>query len=269
MQATSKAEQHLRRLIEIVGRLRSPAGCLWDREQSDKDVARYLLEEAYEVVDAIENGSAEAVREELGDLLFQIIFLAHLAEEKGGFDLAGVMADVGKKMIRRHPHVFGNTVVGSVTTIKENWKIIKKAEGKAVSKYGERFTGITKALPALLKAQKITEEAAKVGFDWEKTEDVLKKVEEELAELKAAIKTGRHDQVTEEMGDLLFSLVNLCRFLNVDAETTLRTTLKKFTDRFSHIEEELMKVGKTPAEASLAEMDRLWEEAKLKRNKFK
>jgi tetrapyrrole methylase family protein/MazG family protein len=265
MQATSKAEQHLRRLVEIVGRLRSPAGCLWDREQSDKDVACYLLEEAYEVVDAIETESPAAVREELGDLLFQIIFLAHLAEEKGAFDLADVMTDVEEKMIRRHPHVFGNTAVGSVATIKENWELIKKTEGKAVSKCGERFAGITKTLPALLKAQKITKEAAKVGFDWEKTEDVIKKVEEELAELTAAIEAGRHEQVTEEMGDLLFSLVNLCRFLDVDAEAALRRALKKFADRFAYIERELLKAGKTPAEASLVEMDKLWEEAKLKK----
>ena len=265
MQATSKAEQHLRRLVEIVGRLRSEAGCLWDREQSDKDVACYLLEEAYEVVDAIENGSPAAVREELGDLLFQIIFLAHLAEEKGYFDLAGVMAEIGEKMIRRHPHVFEDAKVGSIADIKENWEIIKKTEGKAVSKRRERFAGITSTLPALLKAQKITKEAAKVGFDWEKTEDVLKKVEEELAELAAVIEAGRHEQVTEEMGDLLFSLANLCRFLHVDAETALRKALKKFTNRFSHIEEELLKAGKTPAEASLAEMDKLWEEAKLKK----
>lgn len=265
MQVTSKAEQHLRRLVEIVGRLRSPAGCLWDREQSDKDVAHYLLEEAYEVVDAIENGSPAAVREELGDLLFQIIFLAHLAEEKGDFNLAGVMAGIGEKMIRRHPHVFEDAKVGSVADIKENWEIIKKTEGKGAGAGRERFAGITSILPALLRAQKITKEAARIGFDWEKTEDVLKKVEEELAELTAVIETGRHEQVTEEMGDLLFSLVNLCRFLHVDAETALRSTLKKFTDRFSHIEEELLKTGKTPAEASLAEMNKLWEETKPKK----
>lgn len=266
MRVTLKAEQHLRQLLEIVGRLRSEAGCPWDRKQSDKDIARYLLEEAYEVVDAVENSTPAAVREELGDLLFQIIFLAHLAEEKGDFDLAGVMAEIGGKMIRRHPHVFGDAEVGGIADVKENWEIIKRTEGKGASTCRERFARIATTLPALLAAQKITKEAARVGFDWEKTEDVLKKVEEELAELEAVIKTGRHEKVVEEMGDLLFSLVNLCRFLNVDAETTLRSALKKFTDRFSHIEEELLKAGKTPAEASLVEMDKLWDESKLKKS---
>jgi tetrapyrrole methylase family protein / MazG family protein len=269
MQATLKAEECLRRLMEIIVRLRSPSGCLWDRQQNDRDIARYLLEEAYEAVEAVEKGSAEDVREELGDLLFQIIFLAHLAEEKGEFDLAGVMTGVEEKMIRRHPHVFGNISVECINDIKDNWEVIKKTEGKTVSEYGRRFAGITKALPALLRAQKITKEAARVGFDWEKTDDVLYKVEEELSELKDAIKTNHRDRIAEEMGDLLFSLVNLCRFLNLDAETTLRGTITKFSDRFSHIEEELLKAGKTPAEASLAEMDRLWEEAKLKRNNSK
>lgn len=265
MQSTSKAEQQLRQLLKIVDKLRSETGCPWDRQQSARDIARYLLEEAYEVVDAIENGSPAAVREELGDLLFQVIFIAHLAEEKGDFDLASVMAEVERKMIRRHPHVFGSAAVRSVKDVKENWESIKRTEGKSIGADKERFAKIISTFPALPAAQKITKEAAKVGFDWEETDDVLKKVREELTELADVIKAGHRDRVMEEMGDLLFSLVNLCRFLNLDAESALRGTLKKFTDRFSHIEKELLKAGKTPDEASLAEMDKLWEEAKLKR----
>lgn len=265
MKEPSEARKNLEHLVKIVCKLRSPSGCQWDREQKKEDVARYILEEACEVVDAIENGSPADLREELGDLLFQIIFLSRLAEERGDFDLSGVMAGIGEKMIRRHPHVFGEAKVQSVADIRENWDIIKKNEGKGAAAGMERFAGITGALPALLRAQKITKEAAKVGFDWEKTEDVLQKVEEELRELKTAIITGRRERINEEMGDVLFSLVNLCRFLNVDAEASLRGALNKFVRRFSHIEKELWKEGKTPAEATLADMDRLWEEAKLRK----
>jgi tetrapyrrole methylase family protein/MazG family protein len=265
MKEPSEVQKNLEHLVGIVRKLRSPSGCQWDREQKKEDVARYILEEACEVVDAIENGSPADLREELGDLLFQIIFLSGLAEERGDFDLSGVMADIGAKMIRRHPHVFGKANVQSVAEIRGNWDLIKKEEGKGTAAGRERFAGIAGALPALIRAQKITKEAAKVGFDWEKTEDVLKKVEEELGELKTAIATGRCELINEEMGDALFSLVNLCRFLNVDAETSLRGALNKFVRRFSHIEEELRKQGKTTAEATLGDMDKLWEEAKLRK----
>ena len=263
MKSTSGVENNLVHLLDLVCKLRSPEGCRWDREQTKEDIARYLLEEACEVIDAIENGSPAGLREELGDLLFHIVFLSCMAEEKGEFDFAGVMAGIEEKMIRRHPHVFGDRKVGSVAEIKENWDSIKKIEGKGSSTYRERFHGITRTLPALIRAQKITQEAAKAGFDWGRTEDVLIKVDEELEELKAAIKTRRSDLMREEMGDLLFSLVNLCRFLEVDAETSLRGALNKFVRRFSHIEESLLKEGKTPADATPSEMDMLWEKAKL------
>ena len=198
------------------------------------------------------------------DLFFHIIFLAHLAEEKAEFDLTDVMAGIAEKMIRRHPHVFGNETAASVAAIKDNWDIIKKKEGKGLGTCRERFEGIAQGLPALTRAQKITQLAAKVGFDWEDTEGVLKKVEEELGELKGAIQAGRHERVVEEMGDLLFSLVNLCRFLDVDAESSVRGASQKFIRRFSYLEEELRKRGKEPKTASMAEMDRLWEEAKLR-----
>ena len=264
MQVSAGAGQNLARLMEIVSRLRSPSGCLWDREQNKQDIARYLLEEAYEVVDAIENGAPADLQEELGDLLFHIIFLADLAQEKAEFDLTDVMAGIAEKMIRRHPHVFSAKSFASVAAIKENWDIIKKQEGKDLGVGQERWEGIAKNLPALIRAQKITQAAAKVGFDWENTEGVLNKVEEELAELKEAIRACRQERIAEEMGDLLFSLVNLCRFLDVDAEASLRGASHEFVQRFVYVEEALLKVGKNPATTTLAEMDRLWEEAKLR-----
>jgi tetrapyrrole methylase family protein/MazG family protein len=264
MQVSAGAGQNLARLMEIVSALRSPSGCLWDREQNKQDIARYLLEEAYEVVDAIENGSPADLQEELGDLLFHIIFLAGLAQEKAEFDLTDVMAGIAEKMIRRHPHVFSSKSVESVAAIKENWDIIKKQEGKGLGTCRNRFEGIAKGLPALIRAQKITQIAAKVGFDWENTEGVLKKVAEELAELQEARQTGRQEHIAEEMGDLLFSLVNFCRFLDVDAEASLRGASHKFVQRFAYIEEALLKLGKNPSTTTLAEMDRLWEEAKLR-----
>jgi MazG family protein len=264
MQVSAGAGQNLARLMEIVSRLRSPSGCLWDREQNKQDIAQYLLEEAYEVVDAIENRAPADLQEELGDLLFHIIFLADLAQEKAEFDLTDVMAGITEKMIRRHPHVFSAKSFASVAAIKENWDIIKNQEGKNLGVGQERWGGIAKDLPALIKAQKITQTAAKVGFDWENTEGVLNKVEEELAELKEAIQACRQERIAEEMGDLLFSLVNLCRFLDVDAEASLRGASHKFVQRFAYIEEALLKLGKNPATTTLAEMDRLWEEAKLR-----
>ncbi len=262
---TAQAEENLGRLMEIVARLRSPEGCPWDREQSQRDIARYLLEEAYEVVDAIASGSPAALREELGDLLFQIVFLARLAEEEGDFDLAGVAAGIEEKMIRRHPHVFGDRAVKSVAAVKENWEDIKKKEGKVGATCGEQMAGVIKALPALSRAEKITKVASRVGFDFASGTDCLQKVEEELTELKGALRDRSREQVAEEIGDLIFSLVNLSRLLEVDAEASLRAATDKFVRRFAYVEEELRKRGKKPVEVPLEEMDRLWEEAKLRR----
>jgi len=185
-----------------------------------------------------------------------------MAKEQGEFDFTDVAQAICDKMIRRHPHVFSAKSFASVAAIKENWDIIKKQEGKNLGTYQEQWEGIAKDLPALIRAQKITQTAAKVGFDWENTEGVLKKVEEELAELKEAMQTCRQERIAEEMGDLLFSLVNLCRFLDVDAEASLRGASHKFVQRFAYIEKALLKVGKQPATTTPAEMDRLWEEAK-------
>jgi tetrapyrrole methylase family protein/MazG family protein len=257
------ADKALHKLREIIRQLRSPEGCLWDRQQKKEDIARYLIDEAYEVIDAMDSGTPEAVREEMGDLLFQIFFLASIAEEEKQFTIADVMEDVTEKMIRRHPHVFGNTEVRTIEDIRLNWEDIKKRTEKKTAAGSQIMAGIPRSTPSLRRAQKMTENASKVGFDWGNADDVLVKVEEELGELKTAINSDSHIRIKEEMGDLFFSLVNLCRFLNVDAEEALKGTIIKFSDRFQYIEEKLSSRGKTPLEASLDEMDELWNESKL------
>jgi MazG family protein len=253
--------KYLRELLEIIRKLRSGGGCPWDREQKKEDIARCLLEEAYEVLDAIEDASPEALREELGDLLFQILFLTVIAEERKDFSLTDIMKDVARKMIRRHPHVFGDKKVTTVEEVKLNWQQIKKeVENKgACSGF---FDDIPRSLPALALAQKVTQKASTVGFDWNHSKEVLQKIEEELAELKTALRTKQYDAVREEIGDVLFSVVNLSRFVKIGAEEALRNTTKKFMERFFFIENRLSVQGKTLEEASLEEMDRLWNEAK-------
>jgi len=260
MNAINKPELNLKKILEIIHTLRSPEGCIWDRQQKTEDVARYLKDEAYELLDAIDQGSPEALREEMGDLLFQILFLADISEEAGHFNLADVIEDVTDKMIRRHPHVFGNIKVADIDEIRLNWDNIKKHVEHKNS--NDIFAGIPLSMPALLRAQKITAKAAKVGFDWNKTDDVFAKIEEELFELKAALPSGKHEKIQEEMGDLLLSLTNLCRFIDVDAEDALIGATRKFNDRFRYIEEHLRMRGKTPLESSIDEMDDLWNESK-------
>jgi tetrapyrrole methylase family protein/MazG family protein len=265
MKKTScQAEAALKRLLEIIQTLRSPDGCLWDKKQTKEDIAKYLLEETYELIDAIDSGSPAALKEEMGDLLFQVLFLARIAEEAGEFNLSDVMESVAEKMIRRHPHVFGNTKVKNIEEIKANWEDIKKYGENRDEKPGGIFDRIPRSMPSLLRAQKVTENASKVGFDWEKTEEVLAKIEEELSEFKAALKTNNVNYIREEIGDLLFSLVNLCRFVDVNADDALKVSLEKFTDRFSYVQKKLTAQGKSLTEASLKEMDDLWNESKLK-----
>jgi len=250
------------KLRDLVARLRSPDGCPWDRSRTKAEIGRYLIEEAYEVIDAIETGSAEELREELGDLFFHILFLACISEENGEFDISGVMQMITEKMIRRHPHVFGDVTVHNVGEVKNNWEDIKKEEYRSKGVSPGILDRIPRSLPSLIKAREMTAKAAKVGFDWQRTEDVLVKVDEELAELKTAIREGEEDHIKEETGDLLLSVVNLGRFTGIDAEEALQATTKKFAERFAYIEEELRRQGKTPATATLEEMDRLWNESK-------
>jgi tetrapyrrole methylase family protein / MazG family protein len=264
METSLQALNALQALLETIRTLRSPAGCLWDRQQTRADMGRYLMDEACEVIDAIDSGSIPALKEELGDLLFQILFLTVMAEEQGEFTLPDVMTAVGEKMIRRHPHVFGDRKVRDVAEIKANWQAIKrdlekKGDGEGI------LDGIPRSLPALLRAEKLTERAAKAGFDWDRTEAVMIKVEEEFSELRAALQEGAPLKIREELGDLLFSLVNLGRFVKVNADEALRQANRKFVDRFAYIEQSLAAAGKTPEQASLEVMDALWDEYKMKK----
>jgi tetrapyrrole methylase family protein/MazG family protein len=255
------AEEKFRELLAIIARLRGPDGCPWDRTQQKADIGRYLIEEAYEVLEALE-GPPEHLREELGDLLFQILFLARMAEEAGEFNIADLLAEITAKMIRRHPHVFGEATVASVEEVRTNWERIKaQVEHKGQIK-SPLCDGIPRSLSTLARAQRITARAAEAGFDWRDAGGVLDKVEEELAEFRAALETNDPERMQDEAGDLLFTLVNLCRFVRVDAEASLRSSLRKFIDRFSHIEQKLAAEGKTPKETSLADLDRIWEAAK-------
>lgn len=258
------AEEKFRELLDLVVRLRSPQGCPWDRMQTKGDLGRYLIEEAYEVLEALERDPAAGLREELGDLLFQILFLARIAEEEGSFNMTAVLGGIAEKMVRRHPHVFGKTEAANVEAVSTNWEQIKKdlehkGEGKP-----HLIDDIPRSLSTLARAQLITKRASAVGFDWANTAAVLQKLEEEIAEFRAALETENHAAVSDEAGDLLFTLVNLCRFAGLDAEAALRASLGKFTRRFACIEKALAGRGKTPAEATLAEMDGLWNAAKSK-----
>lgn len=264
VEAFSQTAKNLYALIEMIRTLRSPQGCPWDRRQSGPEMAKYVLEEACEVVDAVESGSVAGLREELGDLLFLVIFLAVMAEERGEFTLADVMSAVGEKMLRRHPHVFGDGAVSSVAEVKANWETIKRdIEMKGAS--GGLLDGIPRSLPALARAQKMTQAASKVGFDWDSTDAVLLKVEEEWGELRAALSGARQTEIREEFGDLLFTMVNLGRFLQLDAEESLRNANRKFALRFACIEREIKAAGKTLEQISLVEMDLLWEACKISR----
>lgn len=248
-------------LLDVIRILRSPdKGCPWDIRQRKEDAAKYLLEEAHEVLDAVYGGTAADLREELGDLLFQILFLSRMAEESGEFDASDVISEVTRKMIRRHEHVFGDAKVRDVGEIKRNWEKIKREVEK--KDRGGKLSRISPSLPSLLRAQKITEEASRVGFDWTDVNDVLAKIEEETRELREALETGEKRHVEGEIGDILLSVVNLSRFAGVDAEGALRSSLLKFISRFGYIEERLKERGLTPEQAGLEEMDRLWEESK-------
>jgi len=250
-----------KRLMELMRRLRGPDGCPWDAEQTHESLKRYLLEETYEVMEAIDAGSPEMLKEELGDLLLQPVFHAVIAEEKGEFSMDEVLRILCEKLIRRHPHVFADLEVNDVDQLIANWERIKKKE-----KGDERrsaLSGVPSHLPALLRAQKITEKAARVGFDWDHVDPVFAKVLEELKELEETLFTRDQERMEAELGDLLFAIVNLGRFLSINPEDALRKTIARFTQRFSHVEDSLHARGKGLQEASLEEMDALWEEAKL------
>jgi tetrapyrrole methylase family protein/MazG family protein len=258
------AEGKFQTLLTLIARLRSPEGCPWDRSRKQEDIGHYLIEESYEVLEALDSAVPDAIQEELGDLLFQILFLARLAEEERQFDITAVLEAITAKMIRRHPHVFGDTRVADEGEVRSNWERIKKEVEHKGEKEPRLCEGISRSLSTLAKAQLITSRASDVGFDWPEPSGALEKMEEELSEFKAALETGDPRRMREEAGDLLFTAVNLCRFAHADAETALRASLGKFIDRFAFIEQELAARGRTPGDSNLVEMDALWNEAKKK-----
>ena len=248
-------------LLKIMSALRGEKGCPWDREQTMESLKPFIVEETYEVLEAIDEKDPEDVKEELGDLLFQIVFQCQIAKEKGDFDMADVIEKIGGKMIARHPHVFGDADYKTSAEVLVHWEAQKKREGKQRESLLE---GVPRTLPSLLRAHRLQDRAARVGFDWDKVGDVMKKLDEEIGEFKEAMEKNNEDAIEEELGDVLFMLVNISRFIGVNPEDALRKTISKFISRFRYIEMAAADSGKTLSDMTLAEMDALWDEAKKK-----
>ncbi|MEJ2685339.1 MAG: nucleoside triphosphate pyrophosphohydrolase [Candidatus Sulfobium sp.] len=246
-------------LLEIMVALRGEKGCPWDREQTRESLKPFIVEEAYEVLEAIDAGEPEAIREELGDLLFQIVFQCQVAKEKGEFDMSDVIEKIGSKMIARHPHVFGEADYKTSAEVLVHWEAQKKKEGKMRESVLE---GIPKTLPSLLRAHRIQDRASRVGFDWEKVGDVLIKLEEELEEFKSALQAKKQQDIEDELGDIFFVLVNISRFVGINPEDALRKTISRFISRFRYIEMAAADREMNLSDMTLAEMDALWDEAK-------
>jgi len=264
MKKDNKSPEKLIELTQLIKKLRAPDGCPWDQQQKKEDIGKYILEEAYEVVDSLSKENPHALKEELGDLLFQILFVTEICAESDLFSLSDVMDGINEKMIRRHPHVFGNKKVISVQEIKKNWQQIKKKERGNKNDDENLFSNVPLSFPALKRAQKITSIAATYGFDWPKIQDVMKKLKEEIKEFNAAQKNHNPDEIEEELGDILFTMVNLSRFVQVDAETALEKTTKKFLRRFSYVTQQLSDRDISLEKATLTQMDELWNEVKIK-----
>lgn len=245
-------------LVEVVRKLRKE--CPWDREQTHKSIRHNLIEEAYETVEAIDNDDFEELKRELGDLLLHVVMHSIMAEEGGKFTLDDVISLIKEKLVYRHPHVFGDLKVDNSKEVKHNWEKLKQSENNRDSV----ISGIPKSLPALIKAYRVQEKASSVGFDWKHPDDVWKKVEEEIKELKRTIQTNEQNKIEEEFGDLLFAIVNYSRFLKINPESALNRAIEKFTRRFQSIERELKSRGKDIYSTTLEEMDEIWE--KVKRN---
>jgi tetrapyrrole methylase family protein/MazG family protein len=253
------------RLLAIMARLRGPDGCPWDREQDHRTLTPYLIEEAYEVKEALDRNDFPALREELGDLLLQIVFHAQLAEEADRFNAADVIEGLCSKLVRRHPHVFGDISVADSGEVLRNWESIKKTEKRgteAPKQAPSVLAGVPSSLPALLKAHRIQQKAAGVGFDWPEVGPIWDKIREETDELRAAVQSGAPEQIAEEFGDLLFSIVNLSRRMGIPAEEALEATNRKFMERFRRMEQALHDQGKQPTDLTLEQLDVLWEAAK-------
>ncbi len=245
-------------LVNIVSRLRAPDGCPWDREQTNHTLIPYFIEEVYEAIESIDDSDWDLVKEELGDILLHIVFQASIAEDEKNFQIIDSLDNINKKLINRHPHVFGDAKAEAAFHAKQNWEAEKHKEKGRES----RLDGVPNSLPSLIRAQRLQQKASYAGFDWEKIEQVWGKVNEEIIELKEAEISGNNQHIEEEIGDLLFAIVNLSRHLNISSEDALRKTNQKFIRRFKKVEEGIKAKGKKLIEASLEEMDSIWNEAK-------
>ncbi|HKQ06335.1 MAG TPA: nucleoside triphosphate pyrophosphohydrolase [Blastocatellia bacterium] len=256
-------------LVKLIARLRAPGGCPWDREQTHESLKPMLLEEAYEVIEAIDEGNDDEFVGELGDLLLQVVFHSDIASEAGRFTVADIIERVSSKMIRRHPHVFGNDTASTSGEVLRNWEAIKAAElaakGKAADD-GSMLDSVSTKLPAVMEAFQMTTKVSRVDFDWPDVASVLEKLDEEVAELKEAVASPapNHQEIAGEVGDLLFVAVNVARLLGVDPESALKASNRKFRRRFRYIEDRLREQGRQPADSDHTEMDALWDEAKAK-----
>jgi MazG family protein len=255
----SPITDHFQRLCEIVAKLRGPGGCPWDAEQTNESLLPALIEEAYEVAGAVHAADESNFREELGDLLLLIVMHAEIAAEAGRFKIDNVIWEVTEKLIRRHPHVFGESDARDSGAVVRQWEAIKRAEKKSEKHY---LASLPEALPALMRADKAQKKVARVNFDWKKIEDVIAKVEEEVDEVKAAIESQDRQLIEDEIGDLFFAVVNLSRKCGIDAESALQRATDKFRARFNRMEDELKSQGKRLGDADLAEMDRIWNQIK-------
>jgi len=256
---SSKASEAFRRLVELTETLRSPDGCAWDRAQTVSTIRPHLVEEFHEVLEALDAEDDEELRDELGDLLFLIVFISRMTEEEGRFDLARVIEGIERKLLRRHPHVFGDKTASTPDAVRAQWETTKLSE-KSHADRSSILDGLPRDFPALLAARRLQEKAAAVGFDWDDMADVMAKVDEELAELRTEIADRRDERYEEELGDLLFAVVNIARTVGVDPEAALRKTNLKFRRRFAVIEDRFR--GKDLKEVGLEAMDEVWNEAK-------
>jgi len=254
------AKRSFEDLIELMKTLRGPNGCPWDRKQNLPDLKPYVIEEAYEVVDAIDRDDRDALREEIGDFLLEAVFIAEITRAEGSFDIYDSITAIHDKLVRRHPHVFGDVEAKDAEQVLVNWEKLKSEERKAEQK--SVLSGVPQSLPALLKASRLTEKAARVGFDWRGTDEVFEKLEEEIAELREAIAGDDKANVHDELGDLLFTIANIARKLEVNAEEALQSTNRKFSRRFESMERKVHDSGRNIDQLSLEEMDALWDEAK-------
>ena len=258
MNTQNKIGEKFVELVEIMQKLRSVDGCPWDKEQTPKSILPFFLEEAYELIESVEEKDWKNLQEEIGDILLHSVFQAKMAEEENRFTILDSLETINEKLIRRHPHVFGDKQADAAKSAKQNWEAEKHKEKGRES----RLDGVPETLPSLIRAQRLQEKASYVGFEWDKIEEVWEKVHEEIVELKEAQSQGIIEYIEEEIGDVLFSIVNLSRFLKISSEDALRKTNKKFIARFKKIEEELQKRNRPIEDASLAEMDKIWEEVK-------